>query len=71
MIGKTAQPSEPVKEESADPDYIYYTVRQGDNLWSIAQKFPGVSNKDIMELNNIKNAHGLMAGQKLKIKRKA
>jgi membrane-bound lytic murein transglycosylase D len=57
--------------EPLDPNYMYYTVQKGDNLWTIAQKFPGVSNKDIMELNNIKDVRKLYAGQKLKIKRKA
>ncbi|MBN1821755.1 MAG: transglycosylase SLT domain-containing protein [Prolixibacteraceae bacterium] len=73
MIGKTVgtTASASVKEEPIDPDFIYYTVRSGDNLWTIAQKFPGVSNKDIMELNNIQDARKLTAGQKLKIKRKA
>lgn len=48
-------------------DFVYYTVRKGDNLWTIARKFPGVSNQDIMIINNIKAAESLMVGQKLKI----
>ena len=48
--------------------YVYYTVRKGDNLWTIAKKYPGVSNYDIMKLNNISNAKNLVPGQKLKIK---
>ncbi len=53
-----------------DPSYIYYTVRSGDNLWTIAKKYSNVSNYDIMKLNNITNANGLKVGQKLKIKKK-
>jgi membrane-bound lytic murein transglycosylase D len=52
-------------------EFEYYTVRKGDNLWSIAQKYPGISNEDIMRLNNITNAKSLQAGQKLKIKPKS
>ncbi len=49
--------------------YVYYTVKPGDNFWSIAKKFPGVSNYDIMKLNGIKNERSLKPGQILKIKR--
>lgn len=50
-----------------DSEFIYYTVRTGDTLWSIAQQFPGVSNKDIIKLNNMTNANRIRPGQKLKI----
>lgn len=54
-------------QTSADGEFVYYTVRRGDNLWSIARKFPGVSNNDIMRWNNISNANKIQVGQKLKI----
>lgn len=49
-------------------EFVYYTVCKGDNFWSIAQKFPGISNTDIMKINNIRTANSLMIGQKLKIR---
>ncbi len=52
-------------------NYIYYTVRKNDNFWTIAKKYPGVSNYDIMKINNIKNSRSLRVGQKLKIKQKS
>ena len=52
-------------------EFVYYKVRKGDNFWSIAKKFPGVSNNDIMKLNNIKQANSLKVGQVLKILPKA
>lgn len=52
-------------------DFVFYTVRKGDNFWSIAKKFPGVSNFDIMKMNNIKEAKSLKVGQILKILPKA
>lgn len=55
---------------SVEGDYEIYTVKQGDNLWTIARKFPGISNQDIMKLNNITDVKGLRAGQKLKIRPK-
>ena len=50
-------------------DFEYYTVRNGDNIWNIAQKYSGISSDDIMELNNISNDR-LVVGQKLKIPKK-
>lgn len=55
----------------SDSDYVMYTVRSGDTIWEIAQMFPGVSDSDIMRLNNITNAGSIKPGQKLRIKRKS
>jgi len=57
-------------EVEYDSEYIYYTVRSGDTLWSIAQQFPGVTNKDIIRLNNMTNGNKIKPGQKLKIQTK-
>ena len=53
-----------------DPNYIYYRVRKGDNMWDIAKKFPGVSYKQIMRLNGLSRYSRLKIGQKLRIKKK-
>jgi membrane-bound lytic murein transglycosylase D len=55
-------------EPNIAQEFIYYIVRKGDNFWTIAQKFPGVTNTEIMKINNIKVASSLMVGQKLKIR---
>ena len=55
---------------TAAVDFEYYIVRNGDNIWNIAQKYGGISSDDIMELNNISNEKGLVVGQKLKIPKK-
>lgn len=62
-----------IKTESqpSTDEFVYYTVRKGDNVWTIAKKFPGVSNQDIMKMNNIKVANSLKIGQVLKILPKA
>jgi membrane-bound lytic murein transglycosylase D len=66
----TGQAEEPVvAAKSNDPGYVYYTVRSGDNLWTIAQKYPGVTHEDIMKLNQMSNSK-LQTGMVLKIKRK-
>jgi membrane-bound lytic murein transglycosylase D len=72
-IGKKAPTLAPVSGTTAfvPGKYKYYTVRRGDNLWSIARKFPGISNKDIINANKLKNEKNIYPGQKLKIPQKA
>lgn len=67
MIGnnKTAE----VEVQPEDPNFVYYTVKSGDNLWDISQKFEGVTDSDIRTLNQMQNSR-LKPGQRLKIKRK-
>ena len=43
-----------------------YTVRNGDSLWSISQKFPGVSVQNIKKWNDISGSN-IQPGTKLKI----
>ncbi len=45
-----------------------YTVRNGDSLWSIAQKFPGVTVEHLKKWNNISSTK-LKPGMKLKIQK--
>jgi membrane-bound lytic murein transglycosylase D len=52
---------------SYNGNYVYYTVKQGDTLWDIARDYPGVSESDIMKLNNLSYSDKIKPGQKLKI----
>jgi membrane-bound lytic murein transglycosylase D len=45
-----------------------YTVKNGDSLWSISQKFPGVTVQNIKKWNDISGSH-LKPGMKLKIQK--
>ncbi|MCH2489894.1 MAG: LysM peptidoglycan-binding domain-containing protein [Flavobacteriales bacterium] len=45
-----------------------YTVRNGDSLWSISQKFPGVTVQNLKKWNDISGTK-LKPGMKLKIQR--
>ncbi len=69
-VKKDSSSVKPAKQVTEN-EFVYYKVRKGDNFWSIAKKFPGVSNQEIMKLNNIKAANSLKIGQILKISPKA
>lgn len=56
---------------TADGDFDYYTVRRGDNLYTIARRYPGISNKDIIKVNGLSSSGSIFPGQKLKIPRRA
>ncbi len=74
-VGKengTGQAEEQVTQAASSglkDQFVLYTVRSGDNLWTIAQKYPGISHEDIMRLNQMTGSK-LQLGQVLKIKRK-
>lgn len=70
-VKNTTDSTEPKVTPKPKADYVYYTVRKGDSLWSITKKYPGVSDKDIMKINNIRSPKSLKVGQKLKIKAKS
>jgi membrane-bound lytic murein transglycosylase D len=53
---------------SSSGEYSIYTVKNGDTLWGIAQKFPGVSIENIKKWNDISGTK-LTPGMKLKIHR--
>lgn len=68
--GKVNNAASAPKVETIDGEFVYYTVRKGENLWSIAKKYPGVSNRDIMKWNGLSenDVKGIRPGQRLKIK---
>ncbi len=54
-------------ESAASGEYILYIVQRGDSLFTIAKKFPGITDADLRAFNNIRNVRGLYPGQQLKI----
>jgi membrane-bound lytic murein transglycosylase D len=62
---KTEQQQEPFSGE-----YTYYTIRKGDTLWDIAQKYNGISVEDIKRHNSSLNSNNLKTGTKIKIVKK-
>jgi len=69
--GKKDTSTVKINKQIQNDEFILYTVRKGDNFWTIAKKFPGVSNQEIMKINNIKASNSLKIGQVLKIAPKA
>jgi membrane-bound lytic murein transglycosylase D len=60
------------RRRSLDQNYVYYTIKHGDNLYTIAKKFSNVSYQDLVRINNFSHndvAH-LQIGQVIKIKKK-
>ncbi len=68
--GSTAStaPSSSSSSSSSSGAYVTYTVRSGDSLYKIAQRYPGVSAEDIMRYNGISSS--IKPGMKIKIPRK-
>ena len=66
MASNAEVETEPVIEG----EYEIYVMKKGDNLWNIAKKYPGITNKDIMRWNGLtdKTVKNLKPGHKLKIK---
>jgi membrane-bound lytic murein transglycosylase D len=58
------------KSAASQHGITWYTVKAGESFYSISRKYEGVSAKDIMEANKIKNPQSLRVGQKIKIPRK-
>ncbi len=54
-------------EEKKASEVVYYTVRPGDTLWSIAKRYPENTIEGIQELNAMGSKETLQAGAKIKI----
>lgn len=68
-IASAVKPS--ADQGTATEEYILYTVQRGDSLFTIAKKFPGITDADLREYNNIRNVRGLYPGQQIKIPKRA
>jgi membrane-bound lytic murein transglycosylase D len=72
-VGKTASPVavKPEQTITSAGDFVIYTVKQGDTIWDIMKKYPGVTETEIKKLNNLSDVSKIKAGQQLKIRPKS
>ncbi|MEG0518466.1 MAG: LysM peptidoglycan-binding domain-containing protein [Bacteroidales bacterium] len=49
--------------------YTYYTIKKGDTLLGIAQKYQGVSLSDLLKINGFTTKTKIFPGKKIKIKK--
>lgn len=70
VTAKTKETTEKIEASNKNnkSQTIYYTVKQGDTLWGIAKKYPGISGEDLRRWNNISRNQSIMPGQQLVIK---
>ncbi len=54
------------QKSTTNTQNLIYTVKHGDTLWGIANRYPGISATDIINLNKLDN-NNLVPGQKIKI----
>ena len=62
----TAVAASSAKSKSGSSASKYHTVRKGESLWTISQKYKGISAEDIRRENNLKG-NAIRPGQRLKI----
>lgn len=62
----TAVAASSTKSKSGSSASKYHTVRKGESLWTISQKYKGISAEDIKRENNLKG-NAIRPGQRLKI----
>ena len=56
-----------INKQSQQPAAVYYTVKSGDNLSTIASRY-GTTVSKITQLNKLANPNLIYPGQKLRVK---
>jgi LysM repeat protein len=72
-IGKEVAFTEPEPKKilpGRDEDYVLYRIKSGDTLWEIARKYQGVTDGDLIELNDLGDGNNIKPGMVIRIKPK-
>ncbi|MFZ4455740.1 MAG: LysM peptidoglycan-binding domain-containing protein [Bacteroidales bacterium] len=64
---ESGEKSEKLSLKSKLHGFCYHTVRRGDTLWAIANRYPGISVKEIMAANRLRRHSDIQVGMKIKI----
>ena len=67
LLVKKGTIQESVPTTPTEPEPVYYTIKKGDVLSIIAQKY-GTTVKQLQEWNKIKNPNVIIVGQKIRVK---
>ena len=68
ISGNISSPQK-TQETANSGSYELYTVRSGDTLWDIANKYESVSAEDLRTLNNLSKSSKIHPGMVLKIRK--
>ena len=68
-IGKVVAETPPASKNlpGRDEDYVMYTIKSGDSLWEIAKKYPGVTDTELIELNDLGDGDNIKPGMVIRI----
>ena len=67
VASSSGSPTQSSTSSKVKGEYTTYTVKKGDSLWLISQKYPKVTVAQLKEWNNIWSSKSLKPGTKLKI----
>jgi LysM repeat protein len=62
-------PAPSTEKPTGEKAYVYHTVKSGETLYAIANKYKGTDVNSIMRLNNLGKNSTIKPGMKLKIKK--
>ena len=72
-IGKVVAGTKPASKPASkylpgrDEDYVMYTIKSGDSLWEVAKKYQGVTDTDLIELNDLGDGDNIKPGMVIRI----
>ena len=66
FVANKSSASSKANQASSKTGSKFHTVRKGDSLWTIAQKYPGISIENLREWNGIRG-NDIIPGTKLKL----